>query len=168
MSKIFKTILSFLLFTNALTAGNDIQGFWKTINEEGVAQSIIAIYKYQGIGYGRIIATFDAFTGKIKESIYHPVERAPGLVGDPFYCGLDIIWDLEASAWAYKGKIMDPEHGRVYKAEIWTEMGDLIVRGKLAMFGRNQKWYQITPNDLTPDFKLPDPKSFVPIIHKTK
>lgn len=164
----YKLLFSFLLFISSLSAANDIQGFWKTVNEDGVAQSIIAIYKYQGIGYGRIIATFDRSTGKIKESIYHPIERAPGLVGEPYYCGLDIIWDLEDSNWAYKGRIMDPEHGKVYKAEIWTEMGDLIVRGKLAMFGRNQKWYQVTPNDLTSGFKLPDPKTFVPVIHKTK
>lgn len=168
MNKMIKALVTFLLFTSAVTAANHIEGFWKTVNEEGIAQSIIAIYKYQGIGYGRIVATFDAVTGKIKESIYHPSTRAPGLVGEPFYCGLDIIWDLEDSNWAYKGRIMDPEHGKIYKAELWTEMGDLIVRGKLAMFGRNQKWYPVTPNDLPLGFKLPDPKSFIPVIHKTK
>lgn len=165
MGKIF---LSFFLFLNSLSAANDIQGFWKTFNEEGVAQSMVAIYKYRGIGYGRIVATFDKSTGKIKESIDHPSSRAPGLVGEPYYCGLDIIWDLEEGSWTYKGKIMDPEHGRVYRAELWTEMGDLIVRGKLAMFGRNQKWYPVTSNDLTPGFQLPDPKMFIPVIHKTK
>jgi uncharacterized protein (DUF2147 family) len=35
---------------------------------------------------------------------------------------------------------MDPEDGKVYKAEIWREAGTLKVRGYLGMFYRTQTW----------------------------
>lgn len=36
--------------------------------------------------------------------------------------------------------IMDPEDGKVYKAEVWTEDGKLKVRGYLGVFYRTQTW----------------------------
>lgn len=167
MNKAMKIFAFFLLFSHALMAADSIEGFWKTVNEDGVAQCIIAVYEYGGKCYGRIIATYGE-DGKIDDSIYTPSKRAPGVVGDPFYSGLDIIWDLLESKWAHKGFILDPEHGKVYKAELWTDAGNLIVRGKLLMFGRNQTWYPVTKEDIPVGFKLPDPKTFVPSIPETK
>jgi uncharacterized protein (DUF2147 family) len=44
-------------------------------------------------------------------------------------------------AHAYKGRtILDPEDGKVYKAEIWTEDGKLKVRGYVGFFYRTQTW----------------------------
>ncbi len=144
-------------------AAADISGFWKTINENGVAQSIIAIYEYDSLYYGRIIASFDE-KGSIKDSIYKPVEKAPGLKDSPYYSGLDIIWFLEDAGTKFKGKILDPEHGDVYKAELWRDGENLIVRGKLLIFGRSQTWQPISKQDLPAHFKLPDTKTFVPVI----
>ena len=166
MIHIKKILCLLILLTQAINGANPIHGFWKTVNEEGVAQALIAIYEYKELFYGRIIASFDS-SGKIKDSIYHPIERAPGVIGDPFYSGLDIIWNLEDGGWVYKGRILDPENGKVYKAEIWNENGDLIVRCKLLMFGRNQTWLAVTPNDF-PGFKFPDTQTFVPVIPMTK
>jgi uncharacterized protein (DUF2147 family) len=163
-----KTIYSFFFFLlsmQPLVAIEDIRGFWKTVNEEGVAQCIIAVYEYEGVRYGRIIATYGD-NGTIDDSIYHPKKRAPGVIGTPFYSGLDIIWDLMPSSMVFKGKILDPEHGKVYKAELWRDAADLVVRGKLMMFGRSQTWYPVEPSDLPPSFKLPDLDSFVPAIPK--
>ena len=167
MNKALKILFSLLLISKSLVAAEDIQGFWKTVNEEGVAQCIIAVYEHAGLRYGRIIATYGD-DGKIDDSIYTPSKRAPGVVGEPFYSGLDIIWDLAESKWAYKGLILDPEHGKVYKAELWKDAEDLIVRGKLLMFGRNQTWYAVVKEDIPDGFKLPDPKTFVPSIPETK
>ncbi|HSX25999.1 MAG TPA: DUF2147 domain-containing protein [Chlamydiales bacterium] len=163
MKRIF---LNLCLWISCAGFAEGIQGFWKTINEEGVAQSIIAIYPYQGLYYGRIIATFDENV-KIKDSIYHPVERAPGVVGNPYYSGLDIIWYLEDRGIKYKGKILDPQKGNVYNAELWIENGNLIVRGKLLMFGRNQEWLPVANSDFPKDFKVPDLNTFVPTIPQT-
>ena len=147
---------------------DDIGGFWKTINEQGEAQCIIAVYPYDGLYYGRIIATFSE-KGQVDDSIYKPIKRAPGVVGDPFYSGLDIIWDLADSGVKYKGKILDPEKGNIYNAELWVDNdGNLVVRGKLMMFGRNQTWRAVVDSDFPKDFKKPDPATFVPAIPEPK
>jgi len=161
-----KSILfSFLLLAGFLSAADDIQGYWKTVNEEGKPQCIIAVYKHDGLCYGRIIATYnEAETRQIEDSIYNPHKRAPGVVGQPFYSGLDIIWNLEESKFVHKGRILDPQRGKVYKAELWTDGPDLIVRGKLLMFGRSQRWYAVTKEDLPDGFTLPDLKSLIPSI----
>lgn len=155
--------VSLCLIANFLWAYDDIQGFWKTISEEGEAQSIIAIYEYEGLRYGRIIASFNE-NGKIDDSIYKPVKKS-SLPGNPYYSGLDIIWFLEDAGTKFKGKILDPRNGDVYKAELWTQGSNhLVVRGKLLIFGRSQTWFAVTKKDLPSGFKLPDLKTFVPSI----
>jgi uncharacterized protein (DUF2147 family) len=119
----------FLLILPCLTfSAEDVKGFWKTINEEGKAQCILAVYEYEGTYYGRIIGTFND-EGIMDDDIYHPVKRAPGVPGQPYYSGLDIIWNLHDDGSKFKGKIMDPEKGKVYNCELWIEGKNLIVRG---------------------------------------
>jgi uncharacterized protein (DUF2147 family) len=155
----FFTLLSCFLF-----ASESIEGFWKTIDENtGSAQCIIAVYESGGFCYGRIIGTYDE-DGKMTDSIYHPIKKAPGLVGNPFYSGLDIIWYLADNGYRFKGKILDPEHGKVYNSELWIEHGNLIVRGKLFIFGRSQTWLPATKKDFPKDFKMPDLKNITPSI----
>lgn len=143
----------------------EIVNFWKTVDEKThQAQSIIAIYPYEGKYFGRIILTFDD-DGKSKDTIYHPVDKAPGVVGNPYYSGLDIIWNLEKEGDKYtNGKILDPQKGKVYNAEAWLEGDDLIVRGELLIFGRNQTWPRAQESDFPSDFKKPDLSSITPKI----
>ncbi len=148
---------------NALVA-DDITGFWKSVNEKtGLAQCVVAVYEYDGLCYGRIIGTYDD-KGHMKDTIYAPKERAPGVIGNPFYAGLDLIWDLVPSGSSYKGKIIDPQKGNIYNSELWTQDGNLVVRGKLLFFGRNQTWLPVTNADFPKGFKRPDPATFVPVI----
>lgn len=158
-------MLKFLLclfMSCTLFAAESIEGFWKTIDDEtGQAQCIIAVYQYDGMYYGRIIGTFGD-DGKMNDSIYKPVKRAPGIYGNPFYSGLDIIWYLVDSGSKFKGRILDPEHGKVYNSELWIENGNLIVRGKLFVFGRSQTWLPATKDDFPKGFKMPDLKKIVP------
>ena len=168
MKKLLVALLAVTSSCFALTAG-DIVGFWKTINEEGVAQSIIAVYPYNGLYYGRLIASFsDTEPGKIDDSIYHPTKRAPGVEGQLYYCGLDIIWDMKFAGSKYKGKILDPQKGHIYNAEMWEENDILTVRGKYLIFGRNQNWLPVKDSDLPKDFVLPDVSTFVPVIPTPK
>lgn len=157
-------ILCLIVLWGSLAA-DEIVGFWKTVDEHtSKAQSIVAIYEYQGKYYGRIIATLGD-DGKIEDSIYSPKERAPGVVGHPYYSGLDIIYDIQKEGDRYKdGKILDPEEGKVYDAEIWKENGNLIVRGEVLFFGRNQTWPPATENDFPAGFKRPDLTKLVPQI----
>ena len=168
MKKVIMTTLLNLVMATALTAGSSISGFWKTINEKtGKAESVVAIYEHQGKHYGRIIGTFDE-RGNIKDSIYRPLERAPGVIGNPYYSGMDIIWDLKQQGAKFvSGSILDPQRGKIYGAELWNENGKLIVRGKILFFGRNQTWLPVADSEFKESFKKPDTKTFVPDIPKT-
>jgi uncharacterized protein (DUF2147 family) len=162
-----KFFFCFLWFFSLFSA-EDIGGFWKTIDEKtGQAQAIIALYQNEGRYYGRIIGSFGP-DGKMDDSIYTPIKRAPGLVGEPFYSGLDIIWFLVDRGSKFKGKILDPEHGDVYNSELWIENGNLVVRGKLLMFGRSQTWLPAVEADFPKGFKKPDLKTMIPKIPDVK
>jgi uncharacterized protein (DUF2147 family) len=155
------------MFCAALPGQQDqnIVGFWKTIDEKSEKpQSIIAVYGYQNKYYGRIVVTYDE-NGQLQDSIENPKNRAPGVKGNPFYSGLDIIWNLQSDGSHFtNGKILDPEKGRIYGAEMWVENGKLIVRGKILMFGRNQTWLAAADHDFPPHFTKPDLQSLVPSI----
>ena len=153
-------------------AANDLVGFWKSIDEKtNLPTSITGVYEYRGKLYGRLVITFDE--GIMKDTIYKPGDRAELIQGDPYYAGLDFIWDLtpRGSKWV-GGNIMDPKEGKVYLSEMWLENGRLIVRGKIKIgfisIGRNQEWLPITPRDLPAGFQLPDLSTFRPTIRMPK
>lgn len=158
-----KALVSFALFCATLAA-DDICGYWKSINDDtDKTQCIVAIYEYEGKCYGRIIATCDK-EGVVDDTIYHPKSRAPGVVGNPFYAGLDLLWNLRDRGERYKGKIIDPQKGGIYNAEVWVDEGNLIVRGELLIFGKSVTWYPATTADFPKKFKMPNVKKFVPVI----
>lgn len=159
------------LFAHEKSTSNDqenIVGFWKTINEKTQKpESIVAIYPYKGLYYGRIILTYYE-DGTIQDTIYNPKKQAAGVVGNPYYVGMDILWGLKQQGKKYKdGSVLDPEKGNVYGAEAWRKGADLIMRGKLFIFGRNQTWPPAVETDYPEDFKMPDISTFVPSIPKT-
>lgn len=153
------------IFLCAQLAANDIVGFWTTINNKTKKpQSIVAIYEYKGMYYGRMIGSFDSATGKVDDTLETPDSRAPGLDGHPYYMGLDFIYKLKKSDSRYRGYIVDPRDGNEYKAELWVENGNLIVQGKYLFFWRNQTWPPFTNfNETLPK---PDVSKFVPVVPK--
>jgi uncharacterized protein (DUF2147 family) len=159
-----KKTLCLLAICSQLLGSDDIVGFWKSLNDTtGMIQCVVAVYPFEGKYYGRIISTYNA-EGKMKDSIYHPESRAPGVAGNPPYCGLDLIWNLEDFGAVYKGKIIDPEKGNIYNSEVWIDAGNLIIRGKLLFFGRSTTWYPVSKDDFPPKFKMPDVSKFIPEI----
>ncbi len=137
--------LMFMLMMNIMPvfawAGEDVLGYWKTIDDEtNEAKSIVRVYEYKGKVYGRVVKVLTDPTAKAK------------LPGDPLIEGLDIIWDLKAEGEEYTdGEILDPKKGKVYGCEMWREGDNLIVRGKIAFLGRNQIWLpETTMTDKTP------------------
>jgi uncharacterized protein (DUF2147 family) len=158
------SLFTLLVLCSALNAQN-VEGFWKRINAKtGNTQCVISIYNYQGKYYGRIIGTFDA-DGKMKENLYAPEDRAEKVFGSPYYCGMDLLWDLQESGSKYRGKIVDPRSGKIYDAAIWNKNGNLIVRGELFFLGKNEVWYPLEEGDFPSDFKAPDLTQFVPMMH---
>ncbi|MBS0615888.1 MAG: DUF2147 domain-containing protein [Verrucomicrobia bacterium] len=164
-----KYIFSALLWAFSICFADDsIAGFWKTIDPDTKKpQSVVAVYEYKGKYYGRIIGTYNK-SGQVDETMYAPKDRAPGIVGNPYYCGLDIIWNLRLrDNDRFRGKICNPQAGKVYDAELWVEDGNLIVRGMVWMFGANRTWLPFTDKEFSSHFKKPDVKKFVPVIPET-
>lgn len=162
--------LSFICQLSGAEGGAlEVTGFWKTINEKtGKPESVIAIYSKDGKYYGRIVQTYND-DGTFSDNIYNPKDRAPGIVGNPYYAGMDIIWAMTKEGNKYKnGKIIDPERGDVYDAEMWRDKANLIVRGKILFLGQNQTWLPATTSDFPADFKQPDFSQFTPVKPEVK
>ncbi len=155
-------LILFLCFSSSVIA-NDIIGFWRTTNPKKPEESsIVAIYSYQGKYFGRIVAIYNG-QGELVETIYKPIKKATALVGDPYYCGLDIVMDVTLKEnGTYRGYIMDPRDGEIYKAGLWRKNQDLIVRGKLFIFGQSYTWTPFSEKNFSINFIKPDISTFVP------
>lgn len=141
----FKSILStFVLFLaiSTFTMAQSPIGTWKTIDDNtGDAKSYIEI-------------TEDAngkLQGKIVKLLQKPedtvCENCKGDKKGKKLIGMTILWDLEkySDYWSY-GQIMDPETGKVYKANVSLDGNDkLSVRGYIgiAALGRTQTWVKV-------------------------
>lgn len=160
LNVIWTLAFSVLLFSQE----QDVIGIWKAMDNQGHPESVVAIYEYQGKYYGRMLATYGP-QGNIEDTIYDPKGRAPAVKGNPYYSGMDFMWGLKKEGPKYtNGKILDPEKGKIYSAEMWRDKDNLIVRGEIWVFGENQTWLPIREQDLPPGFKKPDLNQFVPVI----
>lgn len=164
--KQLKSILFLGLFFANILCAKDPMGYWEQIDHKsGKPQSIIGIYEYKGKYYGRILASFNE-SGVIDDSLDSPKDKATGVVGHPYYSGLDFMWDLEHDNGKYTdGEILDPRNGDVYNAEMWLDGDNLIVRGELLFIGVNQTWKPASQKDLSA-FTPPDLQKLVPKIPK--
>lgn len=170
MKKLILTSLC-LICAAAYAAAAGITGFWQTIDDEtGKPKSIAAVYQYKGKIYGRILLTYTEDGATVRDTIYTKTRKADKILGNPPFCGLDFIWNMEAVGAKYKnGKILNPPKGKIYNAEMWlAENGDLIVRGKIGPFGKNQTWKPFRAAQFPKDFAVPDINTFVPVIPKVK
>lgn len=163
-----QTFLAYCLFffvsmTHLLFSSEDIVGFWQTLDKQtNRPSSVIAVYSHEGKYYGRIIGTYND-KGEIDDTIYHPKSRAPGIKGNPHYCGLDIVWDVQLDGRGnYSGYVIDPREGKIYDAKLWRSGKDLILRGEVFIFGRNVTWPPFPADEFTHAFKKPDLKKFIP------
>jgi len=148
----------------ALWADEAISGFWVIRDEDTLApQTIVAVYEHASRYYGRIMVTFNE--GKLQDSIENPRVKAPGVVGQPYYSGMDIIWDLVKKGEKYiNGNVIDPQKGIVYDAKMWREGDNLILRGEVLFFGKNMTWFPATEELFPAHFKKPDLTTLVPHI----
>ena len=120
-------------------AAESIVGRWNTIDDKsGKVRSEVQIYEQGGKVFGKIVSLADP-TDKVGRP--RVCEKCGGADKDQPVVGLVIIRDLAVAGDRYKGgTIMDPEDGKVYRAELWTEGGALKVRGYLGPFYRTQTW----------------------------
>ncbi|MCE5255622.1 MAG: DUF2147 domain-containing protein [Spirochaetaceae bacterium] len=170
-----KTFVSLLILMAIAVTGafaqESIVGLWKQVDDKtGKPTSLVYIYEFQGKLFGRMIASY-ADDGTIGDTILTQKDKADKLAGDPPFCGLDYVYNLEMKGKEYRGGITDPRDAKEYDCRVWKEGNKLIVRGQLkglGFLGKNQTWVVASPADLPAGFQMPDPKTFVPVIPKKK
>jgi len=140
-TKKFLTFLTICFSGLTALAAESVTGLWTTIDDETQQpKSVVYVYEHGGKVYGRIVKLFRNHDKKIVNS-----------KGNAPILGADIIWDMkkDGEAWG-NGKILDPNKGKVYSCKMWIENGNLMVRGKIGPFGRNQTWRKSTEGSLKP------------------
>ena len=132
-------LVSALFSADPVPAADAVTGTWKTVDEKtGKVVSEVQLYDQGGKIFGKITGLTDPNDAQGKP---RTCTKCPELDKDKPIVGLLILKDLSASGDRYKGgTIMDPEDGKVYKAEVWVEGGTLKVRGYLGIFYRTQTW----------------------------
>jgi uncharacterized protein (DUF2147 family) len=131
--------LSLILAANDVGAAEPLTGRWNTIDDKtGKAMSTVEVYEQDARIFGRIVGLAEPTdeTGKPKVCT-----ECTGADKDKPVAGLVILKDLAPAGERYKGgTILDPEDGKVYKAEVWTDQGQLKVRGYVGFLYRTQTW----------------------------
>ena len=114
-------------------------GKWNTIDEKsGKVTSEVELYEQGGKLVGKITGLPEPNDAKGKPKICTP---CTGADKDQPVVGLVIIKDLVLKGDRYKdGTLLDPDDGKIYKGEVWSEEGKLKVRGYLGLFYRTQTW----------------------------
>ena len=122
----------------ALAADSPV-GTWKTVDDKtGKVVSEIQVYEQGGKVFGKITALTEPNNKEGKPKTCTACKDADK---DKPIVGLVVIKDLSLSDDRYKGgTILDPDDGKVYKAEVWVEDGKLKVRGALGPFYKTQTW----------------------------
>lgn len=144
-----------------------IEGYWQIIDDNGKPESIAVVYPHEGMYFCRMVALYDEDTGKVNETVANPKQKADGIKGNPYLCGLDFIWNLkpEGDGHRYKGTVTDPDNGNNYTCEVWfdKDKGTLVVRGEWLMFGENKYWPSIAEADVPAEARV-DLKTLTPVI----
>ena len=156
--RIFSAIFGFAAFAAAsaasAVAADSIEGFWLILDSDNKPESVIAFFEYGDARYGKMVAIFGD-DGKISDTLSRPVERAKGIDGNPYLCGLDIIYALKPDGDRYAGTVVNPDSGCEYDCKVWRQSSDtLVVRGELLIFGVNQYWRNFDPKLLPEKIEL--------------
>ncbi|MFL9836829.1 DUF2147 domain-containing protein [Flavobacterium sp. ST-75] len=141
MKKYFLTVL-FVAIAGIFSAGAQVTGKWKTIDDEtGEAKSIVEIYEKDGKVYGKVVEILNPAKKDAK------CTKCKGSDKDKPILGLVIIKGLEKDGDEYTdGDILDPNKGKTYSCTIKLDGEDkLDVRGYLgfSFIGRSQTWHRV-------------------------
>lgn len=132
---------------------SQVLGYWYMYDLSGKEPTgIVYFYEYEGKVYGRTIVTIDPDTKEV-QTYNKPVSRVPHIEGNPWFQGLDILWNLtwDAKKRKYiKGKVLDPRRKNPYNAEIWRDGENLKMFGAIGPFGLAVTWRPATAADLPP------------------
>jgi uncharacterized protein (DUF2147 family) len=132
-------VLMLLLGATLVFGAESPVGTWKTVDDKsGKVMSQVQIYDEGGKLFGKITGLTEP---NDKDGKPKTCTHCSGADKDRPIVGLVIIRDLSPSGDSYKGgTILDPDDGKVYKAEIWVEDGKLKVRGYVGFVYKTQTW----------------------------
>ena len=141
-SKIYgiKSVLLYVLLIlgTPASAESSIEGYWKSIDEQTSKASgywKLEVKDNRLLGYlvnypdMKPDNTCIVCTGKLKEFYEKPIQ---GTAWINLRKNKDGVWK--------DGYIIDSGEGKKYKAQIWVEDGNLMMRGYIGLFYRTQTW----------------------------
>lgn len=135
-----KLLLTFILSFIGVLSFAQIEGKWKTIDDETKqAKSIVEIYKKGDQYYGKVSQLL------IKPANPNCVDCKDDRKNKPIL-GMEIIRGLKKEGDEFTGgTITDPKTGKTYKCTIKREGDNLNVRGYLgfSLLGRTQTWHKV-------------------------
>jgi uncharacterized protein (DUF2147 family) len=135
-----KLLLTFALSLFGVMTFAQIEGKWKTIDDETKqAKSIVEIYKKGDQYYGKVSQLL------IKPANPNCTECKDDRKNRPIV-GMEIIRGLKKDGNEFTdGTITDPKTGKTYKCTIKREGDKLNVRGYLgfSLIGRTQTWQKV-------------------------
>jgi uncharacterized protein (DUF2147 family) len=140
MKRVTSLVLAAVLIGAApAVAAESPVGNWNTVDEKsGKVRSVVEVYEQGGKIFARITGLTEPTDAQGKP---RTCTACQGDDKNRPIVGLVIMKGLSASGDRYKGgTILDPDDGKVYKAEAWVEDGKLKVRGYLGVFYRTQTW----------------------------
>lgn len=132
-------ILTVTCIARPASAADPVVGKWKTVDDKtGKVVSEVELYDQGGKIFGKITGLTEPTNADGKPKT---CTACQGADKNKPIVGLVIIKDLSLSGDRYKGgSILDPEDGKVYRAEVWQEAQALKVRGYLGPFYKTQTW----------------------------
>ncbi len=151
--KLVLATVVFFISVLSVFAADPVEGFWKSVDEEGKATAFWKIYDKGGTLYGEILKIVgkpdDTIATAAKPSYKNfPVQGEVNkmkVVGTPWIFGLK----KKASGQWQGGSIVDPKEGKIYACKITYRPADgkkyvtdtLEMRGEIGMgIGRSQYW----------------------------
>ena len=134
-------VLTGMLSAPCVLAAESPVGKWKTVDEKsGEVKSEVEMYEQDGKLFGKIIGLTEPTD---KQGKPKTCTACKGADKDKPVVGLVIVRDLTRSGERYKGgTVLDPEDGKVYTAEVWTEEGKLKLRAYIGFVYRTQTWHK--------------------------
>ena len=136
---VLAVVVSYMFGPGVVLAADSPVGTWKTVDEKsGKVTSEVQLYEQGGKLFGKVTGLTEP---NDKQGKAKTCTKCEGADKDKPIVGLVIVQGLSSSGDRYKGgTILDPEDGKVYKAELWIEDGKLKVRGYLGFFYKTKTW----------------------------
>ncbi len=140
----FFSLLAFTGFTT-VSAADPVEGYWKSIDDDTGKPTAFWKFTVKGsVLTGQIISYKDMKDEDVCNKCKGSFKNKPILKTSWLRLterNSDGVWDT--------GYIVDTRVGKQYKAKVWVEDGNLMVRGYLgvAALGRTQVWKKATKDE---------------------